>query len=193
MRMPQLLGRILVHSVAIVAITGGWALADETDQRGPVPMPARGNGFTELHLAAMRGDAAAVGKLLDSGVGANPRQAEFGGTPLQYAAAAGHVKVVERLLKHEAEVDAVDANGRTPLIWAAMKGQTEAARLLLDADANIGAANVGGWTPLHYTMSYGHEATTRLLLDRGASKELLNRQGKTPLDVKGTNVEAKED
>lgn len=192
MRTLDFLARNLVHSLVVVAVACTSAMGDEAGRPGSTEAEQK-NGFSELHLAAMRGDVAAVGKLLDSGVGANPRQAEFRGTPLQYAAAAGHVKVVERLLEHEAEVDAVDANGRTPLIWAAMKGQAEAARLLLDANANIGAANDGGWTPLHYSMSYGHEATTKLLLDRGASKELVNRQGKTPLDVKGTNVEAKED
>jgi hypothetical protein len=150
-------------------------------------------GFTRLHTMAIRGDVATAKKLVEAGADVNAPQAKFKGAPLQYAAAGGRVEFIKFLLKHEAVVDSVDANGRTPLIWAAQEGKTEAVKALLDADANIGAANDGGWTPLHYAMSYGHEATAQLLLERGASKDLLNRDGKTPLDVKGANVKADKD
>jgi len=176
----------------MLVASGTFALESEPTEPAKTEQPAK-SGFSELHLAAMRGDAAAVEKLLKAGADVNSPQQEFRGTPLQYAAAKGHVEVVRALIKHDAKIDAVDANGRTPLIWAAMQGQTEAARLLLDATANIGAANDGGWTPLHYAMSYGHRETAQLLLKRGASSELLNRQGQTPLDVIDTNVKKEDD
>ena len=172
--------------LGLVPVTG---LADPPAERA---VEAAGgevrNGFTPLHLAAMHGDLTQVKRILDAGHGADPSQAVYRGTPLQYAAARGRVEVVRELLRREATVDAVDWNGRTPLIWASMQGQTEVVHLLLDAGANIGAANDGGWTPLHYAFSRGHEKTAAALIERGASQELLNGLGQTPLDVKGANA-----
>lgn len=52
------------------------------------------------------------------------------------------------LLKHGAEVDAVDKNGTTPLMIAAMDGSVETLAVLLEYKANINAADAAGRTPL---------------------------------------------
>jgi ankyrin repeat protein len=140
-------------------------------------------GFSKLHSAAMQGDARMAKQLLRQGADVNIRQAEFQGTPLQYAAAVEHLPVIEVLLAHNADVDARDTQGRTPLIWAALKGQTGAVRLLLDAGAEIAAATNTGWTALHYAYSEGHSGTVELLLERGAPADARNKAGKTPAEL----------
>ncbi|OCK73147.1 hypothetical protein K432DRAFT_313587, partial [Lepidopterella palustris CBS 459.81] len=55
---------------------------------------------------------------------------QSGLTLLLWAAAQGHLKVVE-LLVREAEVDSKDSDGRTPLSWAAGNGHETVVQLLL--------------------------------------------------------------
>lgn len=162
------------------------ARAPGADDQASKPKPIdrlNEKGFSKLHLAAMRGDAKAARELLEAGASSDVRQGTYRGTPLQYAAAQGHLKVVHVLLKHDATVDATDANHRTPLMWAAMSGRTEVAKALLDAEADVGAANHGGWTPLHYAVSKGHQGTAQLLINHGAPIHVRNNLSKAPLDL----------
>lgn len=45
-------------------------------------------------------------------------------TPLHIAALHGHVECAKYLIKHDAEVEVIDEEGRTPYIAAAQYGQT---------------------------------------------------------------------
>lgn len=89
-------------------------------------------GFTQLHVAAMAGEVDAVKKLIADGADANAPQQIYQGAPLQYAAARGHINVMNLLLKAGAKVDSKDSAGRTPLFWAVKENQPQAAVLLLD-------------------------------------------------------------
>lgn len=51
-------------------------------------------------------------------------------TPLHTAAKRGHVKIVRLLLKHDADCNIQDDDGRTPLIHATVGGHEEVAGLL---------------------------------------------------------------
>jgi ankyrin repeat protein/thiol-disulfide isomerase/thioredoxin len=141
------------------------------------------HGFSQLHIAAMGGNAPAAATLLKQGADVNVRQGTYEGTPLQYAAAAGHLAVIKVLIENDAAVDARDTQGRTPLMWAASKGQVEAVKALLDAGAEIAAATLSGWTPLHYASSESQPAAVKLLIERGAPTDARNSAGNTPAQV----------
>jgi ankyrin repeat protein len=72
-------------------------------------------GRTPLMLAAFRGDAAAVVKLLERGADVNARDGD-GDTALMFAAYRGHGLVVALLLQYGANVYARARNG-----WTAKK------------------------------------------------------------------------
>jgi len=74
--------------------------------------------LTPLHLAALRGGAEEVERLLNSGADPNARDV-FGRTPLHYAAARNHKAVAELLLSRGADPNAKDNGGETPLDLAA--------------------------------------------------------------------------
>jgi len=86
--------------------------------------------LTPLHLAALRGGAEEVERLLNSGADPNVRDV-FGRTPLHYAAARNHKAAAELLLKHGADPNAKDESGETPLDLAAKWCAVDAAELLL--------------------------------------------------------------
>jgi ankyrin repeat protein len=140
-------------------------------------------GFSPLHYAAMRGDCLAAVKLLGSGADVNVEQGTYRGTPLQYAAARGHVDVVKLLVQYDAKVDAVDTHGRTPLMWAAQHGHYDVVAALLDAGANVKLATDTGWTALHYAVQANDLKSALLLAQRGAPLEARNSLDKTPAEI----------
>jgi len=54
----------------------------------------------------------------------------FHETPLHWAAKSGQTDVVELLLAHSADINAVDSDGQTPLQWALAEGDNKMAELL---------------------------------------------------------------
>ncbi len=59
------------------------------------------NRRTALHEAALRGDASLCGWLLEHGADPSARDRDFGGTPADWAAHAGHRELAERLTAAE--------------------------------------------------------------------------------------------
>lgn len=92
---------------------------------------ANRNIETPLMLASLRGYEDLVRKLLARGADVN----QPGWAPLHYAAAGGHIKIMQWLLEHHAYVDAESPNGTTPLMMAAGYGSGQAVQLLLDEGA----------------------------------------------------------
>lgn len=94
--------------------------------------------------------------------------------------------MTELLIKHGANVNALDADNDTPLHWAAQHGNLlsyvfifietilfietsfysaletdKVADVLIKNGANVSAVNNIGWTPLHYCASNGNLQSTR--------------------------------
>ena len=80
-------------------------------------MPPSAEGMNELWLAIGEGDTGWVKGLLEAG--RCPHTRYKGWTPLMKAAEDDKVEIMELLLKHRAEPDAMNRRGRTALSFAA--------------------------------------------------------------------------
>ena len=95
---------------------------------------------TPLTVAAERGDAAQVRKLIAAGVDLNERD-RSGYTALVWAARNGSTEVAKTLIEARADMNARDCavNGWTPLMHAIHKNNNEMAHLLIDRGADVNA------------------------------------------------------
>jgi ankyrin repeat protein len=96
--------------------------------RAPSAPPA---DVGELLDAVKRGDLARVQQIVrDSPSLVNARDAQFGATPLHWAALRGNKDIVVFLIAQGADVTATNRDGETPLRVAERAGKTEVAQIL---------------------------------------------------------------
>ncbi len=96
--------------------------------------------YTPLHLAAERGNGAAVTRLLTAGSKATALTST-GVQPIHLAAESGGVDAVRALLDKGADANVKDVtHGRTPLIFATSKSRIDTMKLLIARGANVQAA-----------------------------------------------------
>ena len=129
-----------------------------------------------LFEAIQKNDSAAVSRLLNSGLGANARDADD--TPaLMDAALQAGPDVVKILLEHAADPNAADKAGLTALMWAVPDAAVM--KLLIDAGANVNAqSTTQRRTPLLIAATYpSSTAALQLLLDHGADIHAKDRLG----------------
>ncbi|XP_027348436.1 ankyrin repeat-containing protein ITN1-like [Abrus precatorius] len=162
---------------------------------------------TELHLAAQRGDAVAVRKILNaidaqmvlgtlSGADfddAEIRRAivndvnELGETALFVAADGGHFDVVKDILQYASDEGLSLKNdiGFDPFHVAASRGHLAIVQLLLDHDPGIiKTVSLSNATPLISAATRGHTRVVDLLLSRDPSQlELSRSNGKNALHL----------
>jgi hypothetical protein len=134
-----------------------------------------------MHCAAHHGNLNVV-RLLAERRGSNVKlKNKQGRTPLHSAAAAGHVKLVQYLLKEGADINATGRFGETPLHCAASAGYTDIVRILVEEGAEIMYRKKDGQTPLHSAAASGHCAVVNLLLEAGADICATDKDGLTAL------------
>ena len=123
-------GILIVLSLWAVTV---WFVFTSGIMRGHEPT-------TPLTVAAERGDAAEVKKLIAAGADLNERD-KSGYTALVWAARNGSTEVAEPLIEARADMNARDCarNGWTPLIHAIHKNNNEMARLLIERGADVNA------------------------------------------------------
>ena len=104
--------------------------------------------------------------LLEHGASVHAKD-DFGHTPLQDACESGNLEIVQTLIQHNADVDAISENvdGKhfTPLMIAAGYGFSEIAKELLKYGADVNFSNSYG-NSLHLTTKYGHSEIVKILL-----------------------------
>ncbi|KAI5816118.1 hypothetical protein BZA77DRAFT_369074 [Pyronema omphalodes] len=134
--------------------------------------------------------------LLTSGASISCRNKQLQ-TPLHLASRCGNLSVLELLLQHGADENAVDQFGCTPLFYAAggsrekdsYDGLTEEERIevvnaLLDAGADLGRRDELGNTVLHHVVgNVGWAGVVEVLVERGVEREVRNIDGLTALMV----------
>ena len=92
-------------------------------------------------------------------------------SPLILATSLGKCSTVSLLLDRNANVDAVNADGKTGLMYACACGNIAIVELLLAKGANIHAVNVKGKTALMYACVRGKIAIVEFLLSKGANTD----------------------
>jgi ankyrin repeat protein len=104
------------------------------------------------------------------GVDPDSKDANYGQTPLSWAARYGHEAVVKLLLDKEGvDPNSKANNGQTPLSWAARYGHEAVVKLLLDKEGVDPDSKANdGRTPLSWAAEKGHKAVVKLLQSRGA-------------------------
>ncbi len=145
-------------------------------------------GFTALHIAAMRGHADITRVLLDAhaSVDVTATSSDFRGmTPVSLAISFQHADVLRLLLEAGADPNHQGENGETPLHLASGLGFTEMVRMLLEAGADPNArADYGhelASTPLHVAATLGRVDVVRLLLGAKADVDAGDSKGLTAL------------
>lgn len=136
-------------------------------------------GTKPIAKAVREGDEEKVRQFLLKGE--NPNQASGGAPLLVTAATAGHLAVVEALLKGGAIVDAADQEGYTALIRGAERGDVDIVELLLKRNAKPNAQTRQGVTALMVGARLGNSEIVRVLLDRKANPNTPDFTGRTAL------------
>lgn len=146
-----------------------------------IPAPT---GAQELIQAIRNEDEAAVRRLLEEDPALVNVADERDCTPLHFAVRVGRADLVDLVLEHGADPNALDMDGDSPLTWAALYGLEEMAILLLEYGVDVDLPNNYGRGPLlQVARERGDEAMARLLLEHGADPDAQDRFGATSLNL----------
>jgi ankyrin repeat protein len=134
-----------------------------------------------LHTAADYAHSESVAVLLNAGACANAQILSTDNTPLFYAAARGHTKIIAQLLTAKVSVDTPCVDDATALYIAAQNGHSLILAQLLSAGTKVDSMNEGEATPLIIAARYGQDEMVRKLLAAGASVNFEDENGQTSL------------
>ncbi|XP_002740472.2 protein fem-1 homolog C [Saccoglossus kowalevskii] len=104
-----------------------------------------------------------------------------GAPPLWCAAAAGHLVIVQNLIRHGAQVNHTTFTSSTPLRAACFDGHFDIVKYLVEHKADIELANRHGHTCLMIACYKGHLQIARYLLQLGAHVNRKSVKGNTAL------------
>lgn len=135
----------------------------------------------DLLEAAKQGDLAKVKALVEKNPELVNAKDQEQGTPLHNAAAAGHLKIAEYLIKKGADVNAWNNAHQNPLLYAAYSGHSEIVSLLLEKGAKFNEQDIYGRNVLHYPAREGHPKVVEILVKKGLDINQEDRGGVTPL------------
>ncbi|KAK3599987.1 hypothetical protein CHS0354_012640 [Potamilus streckersoni] len=104
-------------------------------------------------------------------------------SPLHMAAEKWDSFLLQSLVEHGANVNAVCENGTSPLITvlSAKRLNTANVKILIESGANIDFRTRSGKTPLHIAVSKSDDISVESLLDAGADPNIEDNCGNTPL------------
>src|SRR5215212_9547072 len=146
--------RITLLSVSL-AIGAALPLLAQKDTRESSTLKLPPARTPAVATAAMKGDLAAVKKLIAQGNDVNVAEGD-GMTALHWAAEHGDSAMADALLKAHANVKAATRIGSyTPLHIASKAGSAAVVRALLKAGADAKAVTTSGATALHFAASSG--------------------------------------
>ena len=103
-------------------------------------------------------------------------------TPLVLATYMGQKSMVEVMLEHSPDLNALNPRSGTALMGVSFKGHVEIAKMLIDAGADVNISNALGSTALILAANYGQKEMVELLLKHGADKSPKDEEGMTALD-----------
>lgn len=135
-----------------------------------------------LTIAVGAGFARVSRLLLDAG--ASPNVRIVNGEPVVVSAArqAGTVEILELLLDHGADINAVDSEGRSALLIAAKYGPLGTVQMLVARGSNLTSQDNAGNTPLLLAVMNGQRDIAEYLVGLdGADVQSGNRAGDLPI------------
>lgn len=137
-------------------------------------------GLSDIHQAAIAGDAEKIRSLCDAG--AKVSCGDFNDvTPLHYAARVGKPLAVQALLERKADISARTSDTkRAPIHAAADNGSAEVVKLLLSHSAEVNCKDVRERTPLHWAACSSREQAAAELLKAKADVNIKSIAGYTP-------------
>src|SRR5690606_35778925 len=104
-------------------------------------------------------------------------------TSLHHAASLGYLEIVDLLIKANATIDHLDANGMTPLICATMNANIDIDDFLINKKANLNIQdNFDGRTALIWATINNNYEIAELLLENGADATIADSDGKIAYD-----------
>ena len=104
-----------------------------------------------------------------------------GHTPLILACYSGNIEVIEVLVEHVEDLNALSNEG-TALMAATFKGNLEVSKLLLDHGADVNATDLNGNTALHFAVRFTNVDIVKLLMAYKADVNLLDVKKMSALD-----------
>jgi len=127
-----------------------------------------------LCYAANSGSLDSVITLIENSANVNRKVGRAQTTPLQLSARWGTKKMIDVLIKAEADVNAKKTDGWTALHFAARYSSTDMVQALVDAKANMEAKTRNGWTALALATRYQTKKMVEDLLCAGAHTETIS-------------------
>jgi ankyrin repeat protein len=106
----------------------------------------------------------------------------MGCTSLHYASLKGHVKVLNCLVHHMADVDFADITRSTPLLCANFGVHIESSTTLVENGANLNFQIKSGLSPLYIVIAMNHKAMAQFFMGQGANVDLTD-DGLMPLHI----------
>jgi ankyrin repeat protein len=94
-----------------------------------------------------------------------------------------YVRIVQKLLKAGAEINAIDVHGATPLMYATNNFKTANTEILLKAGADVNAADKMGFTVLMKAAQRDRIEIAKVLMKAGAKLDAKTQDGKSVMDV----------
>jgi uncharacterized protein len=140
------------------------------------------NGASALSVACRAANWALARFMLDRGA----KPALVDGEPALVAAAGiadDDAEGVKLLLRHKAQVDALNAHGRSALMTAAAEGHEQIARVLRAAHADVGPADRHGTTALMEAARAGAHGIVQMLADAQPDPRLRDNHGRDALTL----------
>jgi len=136
-RAPNQLG---VTALSLACTNANVAMVERllnagADANAPLP-----GGETPLMTCARTGRIGAVRALLVHGANVNAKESRHGQTAVMWAAAEGHVEVLQALIEAGADFKMPLSSGFTPLLFAVREGRIDAVKTLLKAGADVNDA-----------------------------------------------------
>lgn len=136
-----------------------------------------------LFAAVAAGREQEVERLIAEGVDLDDCEGESGCSVLHEAARAGRLGMVRLLLRHGADVHAMDASLREPIHDAAYGGDVETLRVLVGAGASLSVCDEESHTVAHYAARAGRVAMLEELDRLGALQHTESTEHDTPLSA----------
>ena len=141
-------------------------------------------GWTPLHLAALRSDSLAVRALLEAGADVTPRETATGGySPFLCACDQADDDTIGLLLQHGAEANSQDAykNGSLHLICGNQKTTPKSLKRLLDDNPEINVSALGCLDHTAPLIAADRPAFLHVLIEHGADLNVPDFFGMTAL------------